>query len=502
MQIKGLGGALVPVFLFACGGSGGNSGSGGSGGTGTGSGPLLSVTVTSGGTVTSADGSINCTSSCSQTEAAGAQVQLIATPAAGMQFTGWSGACSGTGSCNLTLLNGDVSVGAAFAAQALVTVEVEVDGAGAGTVVSSPAGISCPGTCLMQAAPGTVVALTGTADTGSHFDGYGGNTCHGTTCNFTVSAAAKIFATFTIATAPPADSCAGLMPALPDPMTAAGGVAGPGMECGAATSDGNGIVYISAFADGANNITDVNPNNVQDSHVIDSVQNRGLNATGGSILLSITCTGTAGTFIFQRFDDANHVTSQSSVSDACPATGNGFFFPMVDLMNNTLVVNPLGVATAEVPAGHLAARWFDASGNPLTGWFDAGAIDQTGPGTVIVRPLIGGGAALRSGDNWVATLPSGKATSAAAPAFFEKDKDAVIALGGKAYAMIPDPVIGGSLDIFAASDGKSCGTLASTRVNPLKGQNLTEFYVGKDGTLINTGGPNNCSATYYPHLLK
>jgi Divergent InlB B-repeat domain len=623
MKIKGLVGILVPVVaLFACGGSS----SGGSGSSGTGSGPLLSITVTAGGTVTSADGSINCSTSCMQTETAGAVVHLIATPAAGMQFTGWSGACSGTGSCDLTI-TADTTVGAAFAAQSLVAVEVELDGAGSGTVMSSPAGISCPGTCLMQAAQGTVITLTSTADAASHFDGYGGSTCQGTSCSFTVSTAAKIFASFsstvvtathtlsvtstgngTVSSNPAgiacpgacsaafqqgamvtltataaagasftgwsgactgtgacsismagdaavtatfsavvADSCAGLMPALPDPQTAGSSIVGPGAECQTATSDGNGLVYVTAAADGAENITLTDPSNAQGGHVIESVQllfplqsgfvgtpaeaigpassiayapdgtvvsqvllpggdgtiqNRGFNANGGSIVLSITCSGTAGTFIFQRFDDANHVTSQSSVSDACPATGNGFFFPMIDLQNNTLVVNPLTVATASVAAGHFAARWFDSAGNPLTDWFDAGAIDPAEGSNAILRPLIGGGAALRAGDTWMATLPSGKGTAAPAPTFFEKDKDAIIALGGKAYAMIPDPAFGGSLDIFAASDGKSCGTLASTKVNPLKGENFTEFFVGKDGTLINTQGPANCTANYYPHLLK
>jgi hypothetical protein len=88
MRIKGLGGVGVLAALFACGGSSSGSGTTGSTGTGTGSGPVLSVTVTGGGTVTSADGSINCTSTCSQAETAGAVVHLTATPAAGMQFTG------------------------------------------------------------------------------------------------------------------------------------------------------------------------------------------------------------------------------------------------------------------------------------------------------------------------------------------------------------------------------------------------------------------------------
>jgi hypothetical protein len=77
-----------------------------------------------------------------------------------------------------------------------LTIEVEMDGAGSGLLTSSPAGIRCPGSCSMQVEPGTIVALTSSANATSRFDGYGGATCHGTTCNFVASAAAKIFASF------------------------------------------------------------------------------------------------------------------------------------------------------------------------------------------------------------------------------------------------------------------------------------------------------------------
>ena len=56
------------------------------------------------GTVTSADGNINCGSTCSFGYASGSQVTLTATPASGSTFAGWSGGgCSGTGSCQLTM---------------------------------------------------------------------------------------------------------------------------------------------------------------------------------------------------------------------------------------------------------------------------------------------------------------------------------------------------------------------------------------------------------------
>jgi List-Bact-rpt repeat protein len=55
------------------------------------------------GTVTSAPGSINCGIVCSDAFATGSDVTLTATPASGSTFAGWSGACSGTGLCKVTM---------------------------------------------------------------------------------------------------------------------------------------------------------------------------------------------------------------------------------------------------------------------------------------------------------------------------------------------------------------------------------------------------------------
>jgi hypothetical protein len=67
--------------------------------------PVLTVTKngTGSGTVTSLPSGIACGSQCSATFASGTKVVLTASPASGSTFTGWSGACSGTGTCSVTL---------------------------------------------------------------------------------------------------------------------------------------------------------------------------------------------------------------------------------------------------------------------------------------------------------------------------------------------------------------------------------------------------------------
>ena len=63
----------------------------------------LTVFINGNGTVRSTDGLINCPGTCSHSYLANTAVTLNAAPAQGWTFSGWSGACSGTGPCNLIM---------------------------------------------------------------------------------------------------------------------------------------------------------------------------------------------------------------------------------------------------------------------------------------------------------------------------------------------------------------------------------------------------------------
>ncbi len=80
----------------------------------------VSRTGTGSGTVTSTPSGINCGSTCSASFTAGASVSLSASPAGGSTFGGWSGACSGTGACSVTMSTAR-SVTATFTAATTIT---------------------------------------------------------------------------------------------------------------------------------------------------------------------------------------------------------------------------------------------------------------------------------------------------------------------------------------------------------------------------------------------
>jgi hypothetical protein len=75
----------------------------------------LDVSVAGNGTVTSSPPGVSCPSVCTMNYSSGTPVTLTAAPAGGATFNSWGGACSGNGSCLLTM-NSIESVTAMFSA--------------------------------------------------------------------------------------------------------------------------------------------------------------------------------------------------------------------------------------------------------------------------------------------------------------------------------------------------------------------------------------------------
>lgn len=102
--------------------------------------PALTVNVSGSGTVSRNPSGVSCGTNCWEYDL-NTNVTLTAAPTSGYLFNGWSGACTGTGSCALTM-NSDKTVTASFIRPTL-TVTVT----GSGQVTSTPSGInSCSNT--------------------------------------------------------------------------------------------------------------------------------------------------------------------------------------------------------------------------------------------------------------------------------------------------------------------------------------------------------------------
>lgn len=193
----------------------------------------LRVTTTGSGVVRGAGA--DCRASCSAQYAPGAQIHLVAVPDPGSAFTGWAGACGGSGGCDLTM-DADREVSAVFSGPPAGNHRLTVIAQGKGRVTSSPSGIDCSdsATCSADFPGGSSVALTATPAAGFRFDGWGGACTGPGGCTVSLSADAAVFASF-VAQAPPPPPPPSQVHLVAS-VTGPGKVAGAGLDCGESTS--------------------------------------------------------------------------------------------------------------------------------------------------------------------------------------------------------------------------------------------------------------------------
>lgn len=230
----------------------------------------LNVNIIGTGTVTSSPAGINCTSTCLGGFAAGTAVTLTATPNSG-QFTG---DCTGTGSCSITL-NADASVTATFGSpdfslqcltssqtvvpsgSASYSLSITPTGGFSGSVtfslIGAPSGVSAAGTSsLPYSAPSANVSVSSATTPGTYtltIVGSSGALSHSCTASLIVGSAGG--PTINNFSASPSTITAGQSSALTWSSTGAtnctinpggfSGVSGSGVSTGTLTST---ITYI------------------------------------------------------------------------------------------------------------------------------------------------------------------------------------------------------------------------------------------------------------------
>jgi uncharacterized repeat protein (TIGR02543 family) len=175
----------------------------------------VSVTPTGSGHVGASPGGISCPMDCSHLYVNGEMITLTPTAATGFTFEGWSGACTGTGACTVTM-DADKTVTATFTA---VPKTLTVSTVGSGMVTGT--GISCPGDCVEDYAHGTSVPLTAAPAAGSILGAWSG-ACTGTGgCTVIMDGDKAVTATFTADTPspPPPGGGGGTVTPSPAPQT-------------------------------------------------------------------------------------------------------------------------------------------------------------------------------------------------------------------------------------------------------------------------------------------
>ncbi|MGE5281957.1 MAG: InlB B-repeat-containing protein [Chloroflexota bacterium] len=161
------------------------------------------------GSVQSFPAGISCPGDCAESYVFKTALTLVATPAAGSEFSHWSGGgCYGSGPCERKI-NSDRTVNAVFVAIGTRTLTVNKAGSGQGTVTGKPTGtIECGSVCSKQVDATVKVGLHATPASGSTFAGWSGEGCAGTgACKVLMNEARNVTATFTKSSSPSATKC-------------------------------------------------------------------------------------------------------------------------------------------------------------------------------------------------------------------------------------------------------------------------------------------------------
>lgn len=208
----------------------------------------VSKTGNGSGLVSSSPAGIECGTTCAADFDLGSFVTLVPDAAPGSDFSGWSGACTGSGAACTVTIDQARSVEAGFVLEQR-TLSVAKQGNGGGTITSSPAGIDCGATCVGEFEFGGSVMLSASPAAGSTFEGWQGACAgSGADCTVTMDQARSAQARFTLRKhqlkVTTSGSGSGTVTSSP-----------AGIDCGSACSsaydDGTPVILVAAPAAGS-----------------------------------------------------------------------------------------------------------------------------------------------------------------------------------------------------------------------------------------------------------
>ncbi len=156
----------------------------------------LSVTIEGNGSVTSQPSGVNCSQgTCVEEFPQDTSLTLTPRPATGHVFVEWQGACTGSGSCMVTLDN-PRSITAVFAVL-VPPVALTVTVNGDGVVTSQPSGVNCgQGTCTENFPSDTPITLMAAPGLGQMFVEWQGACSGSGTCDVILASPLTVIAVF------------------------------------------------------------------------------------------------------------------------------------------------------------------------------------------------------------------------------------------------------------------------------------------------------------------
>jgi hypothetical protein len=199
-------------------------------------------------------------------------------------------------------------------------------------------------------------------------------------------------------------------------------------------------------------------------------------ATGGSLVLDRCGSKVKAS----RFDAAGaQAASTDDIAEGAAAAG------IVDAQGRALIVVASG--------GSSTARWYDGGLKSASAPF---AIRASASGAPVLRPIIGGGAAVQVNGAWVALVRSGVGSADDPPAWLaaHPNFDLQIIRKNGGYALIPRSGASprNALELFSGG-GERCGAVTF----PTDGLSM-----GPEGTVIGSSGEGGCTHEVWSGLLR
>jgi Divergent InlB B-repeat domain len=453
----------------------------------------LRVSPSGSGAVTSSPVGIDCGQICSAKFAAGTQVTLTSAAAAGWKFSAWTGACSGPGSCTLTMA-ADAAVGATFEALPPSTQPPAPPPPPSETPPPAPPPLSdsCDG-MTPPALPASIVAklpdnecLGGTSDDGA------GNFLLGYMVNAFHSFPNYLFFTVKNGTA---QRIGDTVPGGDDLSTSV--FSQPSGFSSFHVSAATDRSWINSYShEGALTSTTLVAESLFETSDVFVSSTIAIDPSGGTALVKSWAPNSAGWMTaYRRLTKTGTPETDWVTVDMGkhPVRAVG-----VALSGHALVIQSLDSSS-------LRARWLDRDGAPLTTPFDFAAED----GFVRLAFLMDGSLALRflaprfpfAPGPWKHRFEDGKTTVAPVPDWLaaRAHQPYYVVRNGRGYVTWGSEGQCGprAMEVLAAS-GRSCGCLDVPNLGDLTS-------VGRDGSLIVPRPAQQfgtCEYDLYPNLLR